>query len=327
MSGARTVLVTPPNFDAEAIAFLESRGFRVAFTDKPEGAMSEAELVAALDGAGGWIIGPQANVTRSLISAAPSCRVFSRRGVGYERVDVAAARELGRVATIATGGNEDSVADEAIGLMLALGRRVREQHLAMLAGDWSIRVSTDLFRKTVGIIGLGRAGRALARRLRGFEAGILAVTPRPDTAFCREHGVRLVDLPTLLRDSDYVSLHAPLTPATRHMIGANEIALMKPASILVNTGRGGLVDDTALLAALRARKIAGAGLDVYEGESDPSLKTVALELLALPNVVGTPHSAASTREGLARTNMIAARNVVAVLEGGAPPVECVIIGA
>ena len=125
MSGARTVLVTPPNFDAEAIAFLESRGFRVAFTDKPEGAMSEAELVAALDGAGGWIIGPQANVTRSLISAAPSCRVFSRRGVGYERVDVAAARELGRVATIATGGNEDSVADEAIGLMLALGRRVR----------------------------------------------------------------------------------------------------------------------------------------------------------------------------------------------------------
>ncbi len=324
MSGARKILVTPPNFDAAAIGFLGERGCRAVFSDKAEGALSEADLAALLAGAEGWIIGPQAGVTRSLIAAAPSCRVFSRRGVGFERVDVDAARELGRVATIATGGNEDSVADEAIGLMLAVGRRMREQQLALLAGDWSIRVGTDLFRKTVGVVGLGRAGRALVRRLRGFDARVLAVTPRPDIEFCREHGVRVVDLPTLLRDCDYVSLHAPMTPATRHLVGAGELATMKPSAILINTGRGGLVDDAALLAALRAGTIAGAGLDVYEGENDPALKQTALDLLALPNVVGTPHSAASTREGLARTNLIAARNVVAVLDGDDLPRDCVV---
>jgi D-3-phosphoglycerate dehydrogenase len=142
--------------------------------------------------------------------------------------------------------------------------------------------------------------------------------------FCRAENVTLVDLPTLLRESDYVSLHAPFSTATRHMIGAPELALMKPAAILINTGRGGLVDDAALLAALRAGKIAGAGLDVYEGESDAALKQTALDLLALPNVVGTPHSAASTREGLARTNMIAARNVVTALRGETPPRDCVV---
>lgn len=318
------ILVTPPNFDAEAIAYLRAHDCAIVQPDTPEGAIAEAGLAALLQSAHGWIIGPQAHVTRALIAAAPSCRVFSRRGVGYERVDTAAVRDLGRVATIAVGGNEDSVADAAIGLMLAVGRRMREQQAAMLAGDWSIRVSTDLFRKTVGIVGLGRAGRALARRLRGFEARVLAVTPRPDTDFLKAENVTLVDMATLLRESDYVSLHAPLADATRHMIGARELAAMKPTAILVNTGRGGLVDDRALFEALRAGRIAGAGLDVYEGESDAGLKDVAMALLALPNVVGTPHSAASTREGLARTNMIAARNVVLALNGGALPRDCLI---
>lgn len=320
----RRVLVTPPNFDADAMAFLHANNCEIVTPQTPEGGLSEAELIALVSMSQGWILGPQAHVTRSLLAASPACRVLSRRGVGYERLDVAAILELGRVATIATGGNEDSVADHAVGLMLGVGRRMREQQAAMLGGDWSIRVSGDLFGKTVGIVGLGRAGRALVRRLRGFEVRMLVCTPRPDVNFCRPHGVECVDLTTLLKQCDYVSLHVPLAPSTRHMIGEAQLALMKPSAILINTGRGGLIDDTALLAALRAQTIAGAGLDVYEGESDAASRPVALDLLALANVIGTPHSAASTREGLARTNAIAARNVVAVLDGAPVPDECLI---
>jgi len=321
---ARRVVVTPPNFDGAALDYLRAHGCEPVLPEKPEAQHSEEELRALLAGAQGWIIGPAPHVTRDLVAALPDCRVFARRGVGYERLDTISIKEAGRVAAIATGGNDASVADAAMGLMLAVGRRMREQQNAMLAGDWSIRVSTDLYRKTVGIIGLGRSGQALAQRLKGFETKLLAVTPRPDLAFGETAGIVFTDLAALLRQSDFVSIHAPLTAQTRHLIGAAELAAMKPGAILINTARGGLVDDRALLESLQSGHLGGAGLDVYEGEADPALKPVAQALLALPNVVGTPHSAASTKEGLARTNMIIARTVVAVLDGVEAPEGCVI---
>ena len=324
MSQLRKVVVTPPNFDEAALDYLRAQGCEPVLPAKPEAQHSEDDLRALLAGAQGWIIGPSAHVTRDLVAALPACRVFARRGVGYERLDIISIKEAGRIAAIATGGNDASVADAAVGLMLAVGRRLREQQNAMLSGDWSIRVSTDLYRKTVGIIGMGRSGRALAQRLKGFEAILLAVTPRPDLVWGETQGVAFTDLARLLRDSDYVSIHAPLSAQTRHLIGATQLAAMKPGAILINTARGGLVDDRALLDALRSGHLGGAGLDVYEGEADPELKPVAQALLALPNVVGTPHSAASTREGLARTNMIIARAVVALLDGTEPPEGCVI---
>ena len=322
---ARKVVVTPPNFDEAALDYLRAHGCEPVLPEKPEAQHSEEELRALLAGAQGWIIGPAPHVTRGLVAALPDCRVFARRGVGYERLDTISIKEAGRVAAIATGGNDASVADAAMGLMLAVGRRMREQQNAMLAGDWSIRVSTDLYRKTVGIIGLGRSGQALAQRLKGFETKLLAVTPRPDLAFGETAGIVFTDLAALLRQSDFVSIHAPLTAQTRHLIGAAELATMKPGAILINTARGGLVDDRALLESLQSGHLGGAGLDVYEGEADPALKPVAQALLALPNVVGTPHSAASTKEGLARTNMIIARTVVAVLDGVEAPEGCVLV--
>ena len=324
MSGLRKVVVTPPNFDGAALDYLRAQGCEPVLPAKPEAQHSEDDLRALLAGAQGWIIGPSAHVTRDLVAALPECRVFARRGVGYERLDMDFIKAAGRVAAIAMGGNDASVADAAVGLMLAVGRRMREQQNAMLAGDWSIRVSADLYRKTVGIIGMGRAGRALVQRLKGFEAKLLCVTPRPDLVWAEAQGVAFTDLATLLSDSDYVSLHAPLSAQTRHLIGAAQLAAMKPGAILINTARGGLVDDRALLAALRSGHLGGAGLDVYEGESDPQMKPLAQALLALPNVVGMPHSAASTREGLARTNMIIARTVVAVLDGAEAPEGCII---
>jgi D-3-phosphoglycerate dehydrogenase len=327
MLGARKVVVTQRFFDDRAHAYLRSHGCEVTIAPLPpgkaDGDLSHEALVEILDGAAGWIVG-HARVTRELLTALPDLRIVSRRGVGYERVDLAAARDLGRVVTIAAGGNDASVADHTISLMLAVGRRLRESQQRMLDGDWSILMGSDLCEKTVGLVGLGRIGKSVVKRLSGFDCKVLVHTPRPDPDYARTTGVEFVDLPELLARSDYVSLHAPLTPETRFLIDERAIAGMKPTAILINTARGGLVEDAHLLDALRAGRLAGAGLDVYVSESDPAYKPVSQALLDLPNVIGTPHAAASSREGLDRTNMVAARSIVAVLDGDHPTPECVV---
>jgi D-3-phosphoglycerate dehydrogenase len=326
MAQAR-VVVTQRFFDEVSLRYLADHGCDVQVADLPpgkaDGDFTQDQLVEILTGARGWIVG-HARVTRELLEALPELEVISRRGVGYERVDLQAARELGRVVAIAAGGNDASVADHALGLMLAVARRFRESQAAMEAGKWSILMGSDLYRKTVGVIGLGRIGKSLAQRLRGFEAEILVHTTRPDHDFAAAAGLTYVELAELLARSDYVSVHAPLTAATRYMIDAEAIAKMKPGAILVNTARGGLVQDADLLAALKSGHLAGAGLDVFVSESDPSFAEVTRELLSLPNVVATPHAGASSREGLDRTNLIAAQSVVAVLQGRDPAPECVV---
>lgn len=327
MSGNRRIVVTQRFFDRATIDYLEAAGCEVVQAELPEGQadgnLSHDELVARLRGAAGWIVG-HARVTRELLTALPELQVVSRRGVGYDRVDLSAARDLGKVVCIAVGGNHESVADHTIALMLAVGHRFRETQGNMIAGNWSILLGNDLYRKTVGIIGLGRIGRSLVRRLSGFEAEVLAYSDVVDADYAAAAGVRHVSLDELLARSDYVSVHAPLTEATRHIVGRDALAQMKPTAFLINAARGGLVDDAALLDALREGRLAGAGLDVFLSEADPALKPVTEALLALPNVIATPHAAASSREGLDRTNMVAARCVVAVLDGGDPAPECVV---
>ena len=326
-SGSRRVVVTQRFFDEASIAFLKGAGCEVALAELPpgqaDGALSHEDLVARLQGAAGWIVW-HARVTRDLLAALPDLAVISRRGVGYERVDLQAARDLGRVVTIAAGGNDASVADQAIGMMIGVGRRFREAQDQMIGGAWSILMGTDLYRKTVGVVGLGRIGRSVVQRLSGFEARVLVATSRPDPDYAARTGVTFVDVPTLLRESDYVTVHAPLTPATRHMINAESLLTMRPGAVVINTARGGLVSDADLLAALQAGRLGGAGLDVFESESDPSMQPITDALIALPNVIAAPHAGASTREGLDRTNMIAARCVVDVLAGRTPPAECVV---
>jgi D-3-phosphoglycerate dehydrogenase len=316
------VVVTQRFFDDHAIAYLEANGCRVHVAELPEGeadgGLSQAELVSALEGAAGWIVG-HAHVTRDLQAALPDLQVISRRGVGCERVDVEAANDLGKVVCIAAGGNDASVADHAMALMLAAGHRFRETQQNMIGGDWTILMGSDLYQRTVGIVGLGRIGRSLVQRLKGFEVEILASASSRSEGFAASNGVTLVTLEELLRRSDYVSLHVPLNERTRFMIDEAALGTMQPHAILINTARGGLVDDAALLRALKAGAIAGAGLDVFMSESDPAYRATTQELIELPNVIATPHAAASTREGLARTNMVAAESVVAVLEGVDPP--------
>jgi D-3-phosphoglycerate dehydrogenase len=327
-SNSRRVVVTQNFFDEASIAYLRANNCDVVIAKIPEG-YTEASLdlttIRALVGdASGWIVG-HAQITRDVLAALPALRIVSRRGVGYERVDTVAARDLGRVVTIAAGGNDATVADQVIGMMIAVGRRFREAHAQMQAGPWKILLGTDLYRKTVGVIGLGRIGRSLVQRLQGFEANILVSELNPDADYAAKAGVSFVDVETILREADYISLHAPLTPETRHLINAAAINKMKPGAFIFNCARGGLVNDADLLAALKDGRLGGAGLDVFESESDPAMKSVTDELLTLHNVVAAPHAGASTREGLDRTNMIAAQCVVAVLDGKTPPPACVVV--
>ncbi|USQ96688.1 phosphoglycerate dehydrogenase [Caulobacter sp. RL271] len=327
MPRPRKVVVTQRFFDDRTQAYLRAQGVEVVLPPLPpgkaDGDLDHDTLVEMLTGASGWIVG-HARVTRALLEALPDLQVVSRRGVGYERVDLEAARDLGRVVAIAAGGNDASVADHVIGLMLAVGRRFRESQQRMLDGDWSILMGSDLCEKTVGVVGLGRIGKSVVKRLSGFDCRVLVHTTRPDPAYAEATGVAFVALAELLARCDYVTLHAPLTPATRFMIDASAIQAMKPGAILINTARGGLVEDAHLLDALRAGRLGGAGLDVFVSESDPAYKPISQALLALPNVVGAPHAGASSREGLERTNLVAARSVVAVLDGVDPAPECVV---
>lgn len=321
------IVVTQKFFDAGTIAFLEENGCEVVIAETPpgkaDGDLSHDELVAILAGAAGWIVG-HARVTRALMAELPDLRIVSRRGVGYERVDLDAARELGKVVAIAAGGNDASVADHTLGMMLTLARRFRESQASMARGEWRILQGSDLYGKTVGVVGLGRIGRSLIQRLKGFETETLVLTSRPDAAYAQEAGVTYVGLEELLERSDHVSLHAPLTDRTRFLIDDRALGRMKPEAMLINTARGGLVDDRALLDALTAGRLGGAGLDVFVSESDPSYASVTEALVALPNVVATPHAAASSHEGLKRTNRVAAESVVAVLQGRDPAPGCMV---
>jgi D-3-phosphoglycerate dehydrogenase len=323
----RKVVVTQRFFDAGTVEYLRANGCEVVIAELPpgqaDGDVSREMLLRWLTDAVGWIVG-HARVTRELLHALPDLKIIARRGVGYERVDVAAVRELGRVATIAAGGNDATVADQTIGLMLALGRRFREGQQGLSQGSWSIPLGADLYRKTVGIVGLGRIGRNVVKRLAGFEATVLVHTPQRDEEFAHASGVIYADLQEILARSDYLTLHAPLTPDTRFLIREARIAQMKPTAFVINTARGGLVEDRDLLNALTGRRLAGAGLDVFMSESDPSYEDVTRQLVALPNVIALPHAGASTREGLERTNRVAAECVVAVLNATPLPPACVV---
>lgn len=252
-------------------------------------------------------------------AAAPRCRIFANYGVGYNNIDVAAASRhriwVSNTPDVVTA----DTADMAWALLLAAARRVAECDTMVRAGEWQswgplLMLGTRVNGKTVGIVGGGRIGLAFAERARGFNMNILYTANSPKPEFEAATGGRFVDLATLLRVSDFVSLHVPLSPATGHLIGAAELALMKPTSILVNTARGPVVDEKALVKALLAGQIAGAGLDVFEHEPK-----VEPELLAMKNVVLTPHSGGATLETRMDMGTMSVSNILAALAGDIPP--------
>ncbi len=282
---------------------------------------SESELVSRLQGKFGMLCTSSAKVNASLLSQLPELRVVSTIAVGYDNFDLSACTEYGVMATNAPEVLNETTADFAWALMMATARRVAEAEHWLRAGKWDkwsygAFLGADVHGSTLGILGMGRIGRAIARRARGFDMQVIYHNrTRLDKDVEVEAGdVTYVDKEELLRKADHLIVVVPYSADAHHLIGAGELAWMKPTATLINIARGGIVDDAALIQALRDKKIAAAGLDVFENE--PRLNPGFLDL---ENVVLTPHIAsASYRTRLAMAHK-AAENLVAALEGRVPP--------
>ena len=238
--------------------------------------------------------------------------------MGYNNIDVPEARRRGVWVTNTPDVLNDATADMAWALLFAVSRRVAEGDRLMRSGTFSwqpeFMLGADVTGRTLGVIGAGRIGRNFARKACAFDMKVLYAGRHPSPEFEAETGGRFVPLDGLLGESDFVSLHVPLTPETRHLIGERELGLMKRSAILINTSRGPVVDERALVRALEARTIWGAGLDVYENEPDAEPG-----LAALDNVVMTPHVGSATVETRTNMGLVAVRNIAAALEGREPP--------
>jgi phosphoglycerate dehydrogenase-like enzyme len=247
------------------------------------------------------------------IATAPNLKAVSRIGVGYDAVDLEGMAAANIPVTITIHANAETVADFAVTLMLALTRQLLPNHLDLSSGTWTRTVGNDFFGKTVGIAGLGRIGRGVAIRAKAFGMNVIAHELYPDSTFVEEHDIRLVDLNTLCTESDFVSLHMPGTAQTRQCINAERLSLMKPTAYLVNTARGVLIDESALLHALNNGVIAGAGLDVFDVEPISNSPFFGLQ-----NTIVTPHIAGITEEANLRMVLDSAKNAMAVLSGSWP---------
>jgi glyoxylate/hydroxypyruvate/2-ketogluconate reductase len=282
--------------------------------------LDAAALRARLQDKEGVLVAGGDRIDEALLQACPRLRAVCNCGVGYNNIDVDACTRRGILATNTPGVLDDTTADLGFTLILSAARRVAEADRYVRSGRWGrwmndLLLGVDVHHATLGIVGMGRIGRAVARRARGFDMRILYCN-RTRAAQEVEHalGATAVGLDELLSSADFVCLTLPYSPAVHHMIGARELALMKPSAVLVNIARGGIVDEDALVAALREHRIGAAGLDVYEGE--PAVKP---SLLELDNTVLLPHIGSATRATRVAMGLCAAGNLRAALYGETPP--------
>lgn len=278
--------------------------------EHPLGAAELAQWVGDVDAA---ILGLDV-VDDQVLAAAPKLRVISRYGVGVDAVDVPACTRRGVVVTITPGANSVAVAELAIALLMALARSIPYHDRAAKLGKWNRVQGMELTGATLGLVGYGRIGREVAQRACALGMRVIAYDPLlPPEAFGGSP-VTPCDLDTVLQTSDAISLHLPLTAETHNLIDAAALARMKPTAYLINTARGGLVDEEALYEALAARRLAGAAFDVFSKEPPE-----ASGLVALDNFIAAPHIGSATRQTAARMSLMAAENALAVLRGERPP--------
>ena len=307
------VLVTPTSFkkaeNAAARAVLEAFADEIIYNETGVPQPGGARLPRG-GGAGGDIAGLD-YITEAVVEHMPeSVKCISRYGIGYDRVDLKACSRKGIKVTNTPGANATAVCELAFGLMLCAARDIPRLHRAVEAGDWPRSTGSELAGKTLGIVGLGAIGKKLALRALAFEMTVVAYDPYFDEAFASAHGIKKLELDELLKTSDVMSLHVPLTDATRHIINAERIASMKKGAIIINTARGGLIDEAACAEALVAGKLGGLGLDAFEQE--PLLES---PLKGLPNVIFTPHTGAHTAEAVSNMGIMAVQNLIDVLSG------------
>ena len=307
------VLVTARSFgsaDDKAQKLLEENGFQVkklVATDGPILEQLKTEIVDA-----DAVIAGLEEYTEELLALAKKLKVISRYGVGYDKVDTKAAREKGIAVTITPGANGDSVADMAVALMLAAARNVSFMDNSIKDGHQQRPTGVEMFGKTLGVVGAGRIGKGVARRCKGFSMDVLCYDTYQDEAFVAETGARYVDFETIVKDSDFITIHSPLNDETTHMFNDETFKKMKSKAVIVNTARGGIIDEEALFHALKEGEIGGAGLDATVEE--PPYNS---PLLGLHNCTITPHAGAATYEASSKMGLMAAQNILDIFKKGA----------
>jgi D-3-phosphoglycerate dehydrogenase / 2-oxoglutarate reductase len=287
-------------------------GWEVAIS-KSEPPLTEEILLAEVAGVDAALAHNADEWTARVMDAATDLKVIARTGVGFEHVDIDAARERGIVVATTPGSNAETVADLTFAMMLALSRKLIANDATLKRGEWAPILANNVHFKTIGVVGLGRIGRAVARRAAAFGMDVLGYDPFVEAASVTEAPVRGVSLDELYAESDFVSLHLPATEETTNMVDARVLAAMKPSAFLINTARGALVDEAALAAALQSGEIAGAGLDVFATE--PAIDS---PLIGMANVVASPHLAGNTVETMEITGEMAVDNALAVIAGDWP---------
>jgi D-3-phosphoglycerate dehydrogenase / 2-oxoglutarate reductase len=303
--------ITLAGIDGAFVRVLREAGLELVYPNT--GAqLTEEELLKFLPGIKASLAGSEPYTAR-VLDAHPQLRVIARVGVGYDAVDVEAASKHGCAVTITPGTNEGSVAEHAFLLMLGLARDVVAQHLGVKSGGWPRRALLPLRGRTLGIAGLGRIGKAVALRGAAFNMRLLAYDPVPDKAFAAHHQITLAPFEKLLAESDYLTLHLPVTAETRYLINRRTLALMKPTAFVINTARGAIVNEADLLDALRNKRLAGAGMDVYEQE--PPGKHPLFEL---DNVLLTPHAGGADVQSRDDMALSAAQAIVSLARGEWP---------
>jgi D-3-phosphoglycerate dehydrogenase len=311
--------MTAPRLAPEAAALLDAAGLDLHCMVPYPSAAAVAEVAGQVDAHG--IISRQGPVTAAAMAAAPNLRVIARHGVGVDDVDVAEAARRGILVTRAPGSNAGATAEHALALILALVKRLPQQAATIAAGGWRGPADSggDLDGLRLGLVGLGDIGRRVARLAQAFGMHVTAYSPSaPDLP-----GVaRAPSLGALLPGADVLSLHCPLRPETYHLVAAPELAALPPGAFLVNTARGGLVDEAALLASLDRGHLAGAALDVFEQEPPPPDHPLRRH----PRLLATAHAAGVTPASFARMGVMAAECVVAALTGRPVPPERVVLG-
>ncbi|MGL4666734.1 MAG: phosphoglycerate dehydrogenase [Saezia sp.] len=306
----KKILATPRSFgksNREPIEYLEKAGYKVVLN--PLGKiMTTDELTEQIDGMMGVIIGVDP-MDASVLAAAKNLKAIAKYGVGTDNIDLEKAKELGIPVSITVGANSNAVADYTFALMLACARGVVSIDRQCRRKDWSKVTTIDVYGKTLGILGLGSIGKGVATRARGFGMKVMAFDLFWDVEYARNHGVQYATQDEILANCDFISLHLPLLPGTHHLIGEKQLAAMKNTSVLINTARGGIVDEKALVQALKQGDIYAAGMDAFSEE--PPLDE---ELYKLDNLIMGSHCAASTNGAVNAMGMMAAQNLLRDIE-------------
>ena len=312
------ILVTRATFD-DTVAKLRER-FEVEDNQKDDAPWGPEELRRRLADKDGVLPTGSDRIDAALLDAAPRLKAVCNIAVGYNNIDLAACSERGIVATNTPAVLDETTADTTWALMMAAARRITEAERWLRAGNWKgwkndQFLGVDVHHATLGIIGMGRIGQAIARRAKGFSMRVIYHNRNRLPAKAeRTAGAKYVSLERLLRQSDFVSLNMPYSTSSHHLIAAPQLAMMKPTAVLVNAARGGVVDDAALIAALKEKRIAAAGIDVFEGE--PKFNPGFLEI---ENVALAPHIGSATRTTRSAMAVLASKNLAAILSGKRPP--------